>query len=525
METPQVKLYDTTLRDGAQREGMALSVEDMVKIAVKLDEFGMDYIEGGFPGSNPRDREFFKKISQVGLSATLVAFGSTRRKHVKPEDDPTLAALVEVRTPASCLFGKSWDLHVSEALLTTLEENLRMIFDSVRFLKDHGLEVIYDAEHFFDGYGANPEYAMESVKAAEEAGADWIVLCDTNGGWLPNQVQPVVAEVIGALKTPVGIHAHNDSECAVANSLAAVSAGAAQVHGTINGYGERCGNANLCSIIPDMSLKMGIKTVPDEKLAHLTDLSHYVAEVTNVVPDNHQPYVGQSAFAHKGGVHISAILRNSSAYEHVDPAVVGNFPTIIASDLAGSTTIIQKAKEIGVDLEGKQEKVAELLGKLKNKAQEGYTYDAADGSLGIFIIKNIGAHEPLFKLESYEVTDHRRRSGVTESQAVVKIMLGERRSVAVGEGNGPVNALDRALRLALKQTEPLVDRIHLTDYKVRVINQSRGTKAKVRVYIESTDGENAWGTIGVHENIIEASWEALVDGLEYGLVRLKRAGA
>ncbi len=516
-----ITFYDTTLRDGAQREGIALSAEDMLKIAVKLDSFGMDYIEGGFPGSNPRDREFFASAAEAGLRAKLVAFGNTRRKNIKPEDDPTLKALVEVGTPAVCVFGKSWDLHVSEALLTTNEENLKMISDSVRFLKGHGLEVIYDAEHFFDGWGANREYALETIKAAEDAGADWIVLCDTNGGWLPNELQVVVEEVVDLSGVPIGIHAHNDSECAVANTLVAVAAGATQVQGTVNGYGERCGNANLCSIIANFELKAGIEAVGPEKLAQLTDLSHYVAEVANVVPDNHQPYVGQSAFAHKGGVHISAIKRNSGAYEHVDPAVVGNFPTIIASDLSGSATIIHKAREIGVELSENKEKVAELLTKLKGKAKEGYTYDAADGSLGIFIRKNTGVYKPLFKLESYEVTDHRRRSGVTESQAVVKIQLGDERFVAVGEGNGPVNALDRALRQALRSAEPLVDKIHLTDYKVRVINQSRGTRAKVRVFIESTDGEVAWGTIGVHENVIEASWEALVDGLEYGLARLK----
>ncbi len=523
MNNRDIKLYDTTLRDGAQREGIAFSSEDMLKIAVRLDEFGMHYIEGGFPGSNPRDREFFLKAAELGLSAKLVAFGSTRRKHIKPEDDPTLAALVEVGTPTACIFGKSWDLHVSEALLTTMDENLRMISESVQFLKAHGLEVVYDAEHFFDGYGANRDYALATIKAAEDAGADWIVLCDTNGGWLPNQLQPVVEEVVGLLKTDVGIHAHNDSECAVANTLAAVTAGARQVHGTINGYGERCGNANLCSVIADMALKMGIDPLPDGHLVQLADTSHYVAELANVVPDNHQAYVGQSAFAHKGGVHVSAILRNSSAYEHVEPAVVGNFPTIIASDLSGSTTIIQKAKELGIDLTDKKDKVAELLKKLKIKAKEGYTYDAAEGSFAIFILKNIGAYRPLLRLESYEVTDHRRRSGVTESQAVVKVLLDGDRSVAVGEGNGPVNALDRALRQALKKAEPAVEKIHLTDYRVRVISQARGTRAKVRVLIESTDGDHTWGTVGVHENIIEASWEALVDGLEYGLVRIERS--
>lgn len=524
MNTDQkIKLYDTTLRDGAQREGMALTLADMLKIAAKLDEFGMHYIEGGFPGSNKRDREFFRKAAKLDLKATLVAFGSTRRKHIKAADDPNLQALVEVGVPAACIFGKSWDIHVTEALLTTLEENLEMIFDSVEFLKKNGLEVIYDAEHFFDGYLANPDYAMKTIKAAEAAGADWVTLCDTNGGQLPQDLEPVIAKVIDELKIPIGIHAHNDSDCAVANSLTAVLAGATQIHGTINGYGERCGNANLCSIVPDLSLKMGIEVVPDNKLDTLTELAHYVAEVANVVPNNHQAYVGQSAFAHKGGVHVSAILRSRGAYEHVEPAVVGNYPTIVASDLAGASTIVQKAKDIGIDLGDKKDKVSELLQKLKERANIGYTYDAADGSLGIFILKNIGAYHPLFQLESYEVSIDRRRSGATESQAVVKIRLGGERLVAVGEGNGPVNALDRALKQALKSFDHRIERIHLADYKVRVIDQAKGTRSQVRVFIENTDGENTWGTIGVHENIIEASWEALVDGLEYGLTRMEAA--
>lgn len=515
-----IKLYDTTLRDGAQREGMALTLDDKLKITVKLDEFGMHYIEGGFPGSNTRDREFFRKAAKLDLKATLVAFGSTRRKNIKAADDPNLLALVEVGVPAACIFGKSWDIHVTEALLTTLEENLKMISDSVGFLKERGLEVVYDAEHFFDGYTADPDYAMATIKAAEAAGADWVVLCDTNGGWLPHQITPVVAEVVKEIKTPVGIHAHNDSDCAVANSLAAIGAGATQVQGTVNGYGERCGNANLCSIIPDMVLKMDHKAVSENTLVSLTELSHYVAEVANVVPDNHQPYVGQSAFAHKGGMHVNAVLRRQGAYEHVGPAVVGNQPTIIASELSGTSTIIQKAKEIGIDLSDKKDKVAELLNKLKSRSQAGYTYDAADGSLGIFILKNIGAYKPLFQLESYQVTVDRGRSGSTESQAVVKIRLGRDRFVAVGEGNGPVNALDRALKQALKAVDPRIEQIHLADYKVRVIDQAKGTRAQVRVYIESTDGEHTWGTIGVHENIIEATWEALVDGFEYGLTRM-----
>ncbi len=516
----KIELYDTTLRDGAQREGMALTVEDKLKIAAKLDEFGMLYIEGGFPGSNPQEQEFFRKALDLNLKAKLVAFGSTRRKNIAAEEDPNLEALVAVGTPAVCIFGKSWDVHVSEALLTTLDENLKMIFDSITFLKERNLEVIYDAEHFFDGYAGNPEYAMKTIKSAESAGADWIALCDTNGGQLPDEIRPVVETVVNSIKTPVGIHAHNDSDCGVANSLAAAVGGATQIQGTINGYGERCGNANLCTVIADLSLKMDVKTVSDDKLATLTDLSHYVAEVANIVPDNHQPYVGQSAFAHKGGMHVSAVLRSNGAYEHVEPAVVGNYPTIIASELSGSTTIIQKAKEIGIDLSDKKDKVVELLNKLKERARTGYTYDAADGSLGIFILKNIGAYKPLFHLESYEVSVDRRRSGATESQAIVKIKCADERFVAVAEGNGPVNALERALKKALVDSDSRVERIHLTDYKVRVIDQSKGTRSKVRVFIESTDGENTWGTVGVHENIMEASWEALVDGLEYGLARM-----
>ncbi len=519
-ENSQIILYDTTLRDGCQREGMALTVDDKLKIATKLDQFGMHYIEGGFPGSNSQEQEFFEKALKSKFSATLVAFGSTRRKNIKADEDPNLKALVGVGTPAVCVVGKSWDVHVLEALLTTLDENLKMIADTVTYLKEKNLEVIYDAEHFFDGYAANPEYAIKTVQAAADAGADSIALCDTNGGQLPHQIQPVVESMVKMISVPIGIHAHNDSDCAVANSLAAAAGGAIQIQGTVNGYGERCGNADLCSIIADLSLKMGEKPVSDKKLATLTDLAHYVAEVAKVVPTNHQPYVGQSAFAHKGGIHVSAVSRRAGAYEHVEPTVVGNYPTIIASELSGAATIIQKAKEIGFDLSDNKEKVAELLGKLKDKARAGYTFDAADGSLGIFILKNMGAYKPLFELESYEVSVDRRRSGTTESQAVVKIRRNEERFVAIAEGNGPVNALDRGLKKALGDADPRVNQIHLTDYKVRIIDQAKGTKAKVRVFIENTDGENTWGTIGVHENIMEASWEALVDGLEYGLARL-----
>jgi 2-isopropylmalate synthase len=519
-EERKVFIYDTTLRDGSQTEGISFSVSDKVKISQELDRLGVHFIEGGFPGSNPKDESFFQRMKKISLrNSKLVSFGSTRRKNLKPQNDENLKALLKSGTKYVCIFGKSWDLHVSSVLVTTLEENLNMIKDSVSFLKENGKEVIFDAEHFFDGYKNNPDYALQTVKVAEEAGADWIVFCDTNGGTLPWEIEEILSKVKVELKIPFGIHAHNDSECAVANSLIAVKMGATMVQGTINGYGERCGNANLCSIIPALKIKMGVEVLPPEKLSLLTEVAHYVAEIANLTPDPHQPYVGRSAFAHKGGVHISAVLRQKGAYEHIDPEWVGNAPRILVSDQAGRKTIIEKAKEVAhVDLSKRPEQVEAILEKLKRKEHLGYHYEIADGSFALFILKNIGAYRPLFRVESYEVGVLRNRSGKVDSEAVVKIWVGEERKVEIAEGNGPVNALDRALRKALGPFYPRLSEIKLSDFKVRVFDSKRGTAAKTRVYIETQDKHKSWGTVGVSENIIEASWEALVDSIEYGLL-------
>jgi 2-isopropylmalate synthase len=514
-----VKLYDTTLRDGSQREGLSFSVQDKLKIARKLDELGIHYIEGGWPGSNPKDIDFFSAVKNVALkNSKVVAFGSTRRKNIKPEEDKNLQALLQAGTDTICIFGKSWDVHVTSVLITTLEENLKMIHDSVVYLKNKGLEVVYDAEHFFDGYLKNKEYAMDTLRAAQAAGSDMIVLCETNGGVMPGEVARVVREVRKEIGLPLGIHAHNDSGCAVANSILAVEEGVTQVQGTINGYGERCGNANLVSIIPDLVLKLGIECVSRDQLGRLTEVAHLISEIANVAPDPHQPYVGESAFAHKGGVHVSAVLRQKGAYEHIDPIVVGNVQRILVSELSGAKTIIQKAKEIaGIELSKDEEKVMAILKKLKKREHEGYHYEAADGSFALFVLKNIGAYKPLFDLESYKVTIDRWRSGKYDTEAIVKLRVHGHRFVEVAEGNGPVNALDSAARKALRTAYPQLAQIDLVDYKVRVLSEEKGTAANVRVLIEHADEHSSWGTVGVSENIIDASWEALVEGIEYGL--------
>lgn len=516
----EVKVYDTTLRDGAQREGVSFTVDDKIKIALELDRLGIHYIEGGFPVANVTDQKFFQKAAELNLTTSqLVAFGRTCLKDVKAEDDENLKALVQSGSRVVCIFGKSWDLHVSSVLVTTLEENLRMIADSIAFLKKAGLETIFDAEHFFDGFKNNKEYALKTLKVAEEAGADWIVLCDTNGGALPSEVKEIFKVVKKKVQVPLGIHAHNDSECAVANSLVAVEEGATMVQGTINGYGERCGNANLCSIIPSLVLKKGIEVIPREKLGLLTEVSHYVAEVVNLAPDSHQPYVGQSAFAHKGGVHVSAVMREKGAYEHIVPDLVGNTQRILVSEQAGRQTIVTKAKEIAhIDLSNEPKKIATILEKLKKREHQGYHYEVADGSFALFILKNIGKYKPLFRIESYDVRVERGRTQRLDTEAVVKVWVGQERKVEVAEGNGPVNALDRALRRVLQTFYPKLAQIKLIDFKVRVFDSKKGTGARTRVFVESTDGVKNWGTVGISENIIEASWEALVDSIEYGLL-------
>lgn len=524
MAKQRVSIYDTTLRDGAQREGLSLSVDDKLKITAKLDELGIDYIEGGWPGANPKDIEYFKRVKDLKLKhAVVVAFGSTRRKGLAPSEDKNIQALIKAETKAVCIVGKSWDVHVTQVLVTTLEDNLKMISETIAYFKKKGLTVFFDAEHFFDGYRGNPSYALATIKAAESAGADAVVLCDSNGGAIPTQVAQVVANVKKEISITIGIHAHNDSDCAVANSLAAVEEGATQVQGTINGFGERCGNANLISIIPNLLLKMGISSIDEDRLGILTETSHHVNEIANVVADPHQPYVGESAFAHKGGIHISATSRQKGAYEHIDPSLVGNLQRVIVSDQAGAAAIVHKAKDFGIDLSNKPDQAMAILKKLKKLEHIGYHFEAADGSFEILLRKNTGSYRPLFKLEDYKVTVSRYGENRPKTEAVVKIMVEGQRLVEFAEGNGPVNALDNALRKAIVRIYPTLAEISLTDYKVRIINARKGTAAVVRVLIESTDGESSWGTVGVHENMIEASWEALVDSIEHGLARKKRS--
>ncbi len=513
-----VTLYDTTLRDGTQREGLSLSVEDKLRIASKLDALGVHYIEGGFPGSNPKDIEFFERARDLSLAtATITAFGSTRRKDIAPEDDEGLRALLDTGCSALCIFGKAWDIHVTETLQTTLDENLAMVRDSVAFLKAAGRTVFFDAEHFFDGYKANAGYALEVCRVAHEAGADAVVLCDTNGGTLPHEVLRAVNEVALAIDAPLGIHAHDDAGCAVANSLVAVEAGCVHVQGTANGYGERAGNADLFTIIPSLVLKMGDECITREQLRLLTETSHFIAETANLAPNPHQPYVGASAFAHKGGVHASAAARLPEAYEHIDPAAVGNLARIVVSELAGRASLTMKAKELGIELSG--DTAAKVLDSIKELEHKGYSFETADASLAIMLKKRLGTYEPLFRLESFRVIAEKREDGRVMTEATIKVHVKGHRYIATAEGNGPVNALDKALRIAIERFYPALKEITLEDFKVRVLDDKKGTGAVTRVLIETGDSRESWGTVGVSENIIEASWEALVDSVEYGLSR------
>ncbi|HEY8523801.1 MAG TPA: citramalate synthase [Acidimicrobiales bacterium] len=527
-----VDIFDTTLRDGAQFEGISLTVEDKLRVAEQLDWLGVRWIEGGYPQANPRDAEFFRRAAtDLHLeTATLVAFGSTRRPAGKVDVDPTLTALVESGVSTACIVGKSWDFHVTEALRTTLDEGVAMVSDSVRFLRGQGLRVFFDAEHFFDGYKANPEYALRVLEAAATEGAEVLVLCDTNGGSLPHEVQRIVGEVTRYFgpDQQIGIHTQNDSGCAVANSVAAVVAGATHLQGTVNGYGERTGNANLMTCIPNLVLKMGVQCLPEGRLERLTAVSRHVAELVNLPPHAADPYVGASAFAHKGGLHTSALGRvGGASYEHVDPALVGNHTRVLVSDLGGRAGMALKAKEFGIDLDDKA--AAELTERLKRLEAEGYQFEAADASLELLMREATGWRQPYFRLEGYRVTSYHRnavRGGVPiedgesmlDTEATVKVWAGDERLVAVGEGNGPVDALDSALRAVLCDRYPELRRIHLTDYRVRVLEGSGQTDAVVRVLIESTDGDATWSTVGVSENVIEASWRALADSFVYGLL-------
>jgi 2-isopropylmalate synthase len=526
---PSVQLYDTTLRDGAQREGVSFSVVDKLNIARKLDGLGIHFIEGGWPGSNPKDIEFFTKARRLTLShAKLVAFGSTRRPGASAETDANLQALANAGVEVVTIVGKSSELQVTRVLETTLEENLSMIADSIGYLKAKRLTVFFDAEHFFDGFKANPSYALRVLEAAAEAGASCLVLCDTNGGSLPNEITTAVETARKLTKVPLGIHAHNDGELAVANTLAAVNAGVIQVQGTINGYGERCGNANLCSIIPDLKLKMGIDCVTDEQLAKLTEVSRYVSEAANLSPDTSLPYVGSSAFAHKAGIHVSALTKWTGSYQHIDPAQVGNRPKALVSELAGRRSILYKAKERGLDLPPKGEEAQKLLEQVKLLESRGFQYENAEASFELLVRRANPDYKPPFELVDFMVVVERQRRPPTLerleemlSEAMVKVKVGDKVIHTVAEGNGPVNALDGALRKALLQFYPSLIQVKLIDYKVRILEESVGTESQVRVLIESSDGVEQWRTVGSSTNIIEASWLALADSLEYWLLKQK----
>ncbi|SFE36891.1 2-isopropylmalate synthase [Paenibacillus algorifonticola] len=522
--TMNLTIFDTTLRDGTQGEGISLSAEDKLKIALKLDALGVHYIEGGNPGSNSKDIEFFERIKAYNLQAKITAFGSTRRKFSLAHQDANLLRIKESGVHAATLVGKSWDFHVHTALQTTLEENIAMVYDSLAFLKHNGIEAMFDAEHFFDGYKHNPEYALAVLRKAQEAGTDWLVLCDTNGGTLPGEIHEIVSRVRTELNAPIGIHTHNDCELAVANSLAAIQAGARQVQGTINGYGERCGNANLCSIIPNLQLKMGYNCLPDDKLSLLTGTARFVSEIANVHMPVGQPYVGNAAFAHKGGIHVSAIMKDSKTYEHIAPELVGNKQRILVSELAGQSNIISKAQELGLDVNANNEKTKQIMERIKDLEHQGYQFEGADASLELLLREAFGEAEEVFTVESFKMLVENSQ-GTLRTEAIVKLNVGGEQVYTAAEGNGPVNALDNALRKALVQFYPKIKQIHLSDYKVRVIDEKDATAAKVRVLVESTSIDNTWSTVGVSSNVIEASWEALVDGIRYALLNMGKLDA
>jgi 2-isopropylmalate synthase len=512
-----VELYDTTLRDGAQAPGLSYSVEDRLRILHKLDELGVPYIEGGWPGANPRDSEFFQIASKETLKhATMTAFGMTRRAGEKAEDSAVLRDMLDASTDVVCLVGKSWDLHVTEALRTDLEEGVAMVRDSIAFLVAQGRRVFFDAEHFFDGYKANHHYALSVIHAAEEAGAERIVLCDTNGGTLPSELGRIVSDVLETVDAKLGIHAHNDAGCAVANSLTAFESGAFQVQGVVNGYGERTGNANLVTIAADLSLKMGVECLPEGAIERLTEVAAYVAEVANLVPDPRQPYVGRYAFTHKAGLHTSGVARLSEAYEHIAPESVGNVRNVAVSELGGGSTLQMKADGFGLALD--KDAIPAMIAKVKEKEAEGYAYETADASLELLMRRAMDWEQEFFEIESFRVTVDQWEGAETMAEATVRVQAAGERHIETAQGEGPVGALDTAFRKALGNIYPELDHIELTDFRVRVLDTKIGTGAVVRVLIDTSNGEREWTTIGVSENIIEASWEALTDSILFGLL-------
>ncbi len=514
-----LEIYDTTLRDGAQAEDVSFSAEDKVRIAQKLDELGVHFIEGGWPGANPKDIEFFRIMKTIPLKhATVIAFGSTRKASHAVQKDPNLQALLAAETKTITLFGKSWSLHVTDALGISLAKNLELIGDSVAYLRSKSRQVFYDAEHFFDGYKTNPDYALKTVRKAVEAGAERVILCDTNGGTMPWEIRTICEIVRRECPVPLGIHAHNDCEMAVANSLVAIETGIQQVQGTINGIGERCGNANLCSIIPNLELKMKRRALTD-RLSHLKDVSGFVTEIANLMPNKHQPYVGDSAFAHKGGVHIHAVLKNPATYEHVDPALVGNRQRVLVSDYAGRSGLLDKIEAYGIKLSKDHAKVQELIDTLKERESQGYQFEGAEGSFELLMLKAMGTHKSSFQLLGFRViVEKKQDNGAPLSEATVMVKVGDVVEHTAAVGAGPVNALDHALRKALEKFYPQLAEVKLLDYKVRVLAANTGTESKVRVLIESGDHKDKWGTVGVSENIMEATWQALADSIEYKLL-------
>lgn len=515
-----ISVFDTTLRDGTQGEGISLTVDDKLKIACKLDQLGIQYIEGGSPGSNSKDIEFFQRVKKLGLKAKITAFGSTRRKHSLADRDMNLIRIVETGASVATIVGKSWDYHVYKALDTTLDENLAMIFDSISFIKQQGLEVIFDAEHFFDGFKHNAEYALAVIKHARKAGADWLVMCDTNGGTMPEEIAGIIRNVCTEVNAPLGIHSHNDCELAVANTLAAVSAGVTQVQGTMNGYGERCGNANLCSILPNLETKLGYKSIGSDKLRLLTPTARYISEIANVAMTVGQPFVGNAAFAHKGGIHVSAIMKDPKTYEHIDPQLVGNKQRILVSELAGQSNVVSKAKALGLYLDNKIENIKATIEQIKHLEHQGYQYDSAEASLELLLREGFEGLEEVFTVDSFKILHEKTAQGLT-TEAMIKLYIDGEYIYSVAEGNGPVNALDNALRKALLPFYPMLDNVHLTDYKVRVLDYNGATAAKVRVLMESSDFSKSWSTVGVSSNVIEASWEALLDSIRFAILRMK----
>jgi 2-isopropylmalate synthase len=521
-----IKIYDTTLRDGTQGEGVSFSMEDKVRLATRLDAVGIHYIEGGWPGSNPKDLRFFARMQDVSLKhAKLAAFSMTRRAGGTAESDANMQAIIAAGAPVATIVGKAWDFHVSHALGTTLEENLSMVRDTIAFLRPKMDEVLFDAEHFFDGFRANREYALAALRAAESAGAHWLVLCDTNGGTLPADLVQILRVVKATVTTPLGSHVHNDAECAVANSLAAVAEGVDQVQGTINGFGERCGNANLVSIIPSLVLKMGIDCIPDAHVRELRDVSRFVSELANRKSWDAQPYVGDSAFAHKGGMHVSAVLKHPETYEHIAPELVGNHRRVLVSELAGKSNIVWKAREFGIDIDQDTPDSRRVLERLKQLEDQGFQFEGAEASFELLMERALGRHRPYFELEAYRVIVE-DQSGADEpvAEATVRVKVKGILEHTAAAGNGPVNALDHALRKALEQFYPNLKEMRLLDYKVRILDESKGTAAKTRVLITSGDTRETWDTVGVADNIIEASWLALVDSLEYKLRADDRRG-